>query len=220
MAVDEQQKAVQRIKDPGKRKQAYYKLQREHAEESGDQATTDKIYSKLGKKSHNVDSARGDKAILGAAPFIPEAISGLGEMAAARGVRALGSKLIPHSGAEAAEEEKGVSSLVPRSSPKSSPPAKSYQHLGRATPVKKALPSNRRALGSSKAPRVGSSTTSKGLSGKSGAKALTGGAQKSIGTSDHHDFQGELEAQTKRSKIPSGKKGAVKGSRKKKTISV
>jgi hypothetical protein len=43
----------------------YYKAQRVHAEETGDQKTTDKIYSKLGKKSHSVDSNATDKAILG-----------------------------------------------------------------------------------------------------------------------------------------------------------
>jgi hypothetical protein len=218
MAQNEQEMAVQGIKDKGKRKAAYYKLQRENAEEGGDQATTDKIYSKLGRKSHNVDSARGDKAILGVAPFIPEAAAGLGEMAAARGVRALGSKaasMIPRLGKGEAEEAGTASrSLVPRRS--TAPPAKSYQHLGRATPVKKALPSKGRALGSSKgAPSVGSSTTGRALSGRQGAKAVTGGTQKSLSTSDHHDYNGELAAQTKRSKIPGGKKGAVKGSRKK-----
>lgn len=210
MAQSEQEMAVQRIKDPGKRKAAYYKLQREHAEESGDQATTDKIYSKLGKKSHNVDSSRGDKAILGVAPFLPEAAAGLGEMAAARGVAKLGSKLIPRLGKGAEASEAGASrSLIPKRST-SGPPAKSYQHLGRATPVKKALPSNKRALGSSKAPSVGSAETSKGLSASRGPKALSGGNQKALSTSGHHDFQGELAAQSKRAKIPAKKKGAVR----------
>lgn len=207
--------AVQKIKDPGKRKAAYYKLQREHAEESGDQATTDKIYSKLGKKSHNVDSTRGDKAILGAAPFIPEALAGLGEMAAARGALGVG-KMIPRLGRAAEGGEAGTASksLVPRRS--STPPEKSYQHLGRATPVKKALPSNKRALGDSgKAPSVGRKSSSKTLSGKQGSKALTSGSQKALPSGDHKAFDNELAAQTKRSKIPGGKKGAIKGSRKK-----
>lgn len=43
----------------------YYRAQRVNAEETGDQKTTDKIYSKLGKKSHSVDSNATDKAILG-----------------------------------------------------------------------------------------------------------------------------------------------------------
>lgn len=222
MAQSEQEMAVQRIKDPGKRKSAYYKLQREHAEESGDQSTTDKIYSKLGKKSHNVDSSRGDKAILGVAPFIPEAAAGLGEMAAARGAAGLG-KMIPRLGrGEAEEAGQGSKALVPRRN--SAPPSKSYQHLGRATPVKKALPSYSRALGSSKAPSVGSAETSKGLASPKGkVKAVSGGTQqanKALSTSGHHDYQGELAAQSKRAKIPGGKKGAVKGSRKKRIVSV
>src|SRR5208282_4306722 len=111
-----------------------------------------------------------------------------------------------------AEEAGGASkSLIPRRS--SAPPAKSYQHLGRATPVKKALPSSKRALGSSKAPSVGSAESAKGLSG-SKVRAVSGHIQqanKALTSSGHHDFQGELAAQTKRSRIPSGKKGAVKG---------
>jgi hypothetical protein len=224
MARSEQELAAERIGkgDKAKTKQAYYKLQREHAEESGDQATTDKIYSKLGKKSHNVDSARGDKAILGVAPFIPEAAAGIGEMAAARGIRALGSKaasMVPRLGrGEAEEVGEASTSMVPRRS--SVPPAKSYQHLGRATPVKKALPSNKRALGSSTAPSVGSRTSGTALTGAKGPKALTGGARKSISSSGHSDYNAELGKQTKRSNIPGGKKGAVRGSRKKKPTAV
>src|ERR1700677_805902 len=111
MARSEEELAAERIGkgNKAKTKQAYYKLQREHAEEGGDQATTDKIYSKLGKKSHNVDSSRGDKAILGAAPFIPEAAAGLGEMGAARLATSEGMAIrnayhgIPKAGEEAAE---------------------------------------------------------------------------------------------------------------------
>ena len=235
MARSEEELAAERIGkgNKAKTKQAYYKLQREHAEEGGDQAATDKIYSKLGKKSHNVDSSRGDKAILGAAPFIPEAAAGLGEMAASRGAAMLGSKaasMIPRLGARAEASEageaaegavRGSKSLVPKRST-SGPPAKSYQHLGRATPVKKALPSKGRALGSSKgAPEVGSGSTTKALSSPKGPKALPGkGKQTALSTSSHHDYNGELARLTKRSKIPGGKKGAVKGSRKKRTSSV
>lgn len=223
MALNEQERAAQRIGkgDKAKTKAAYYKLQREHAEESGDQATTDKIYSKLGKKSHNVDSSRGDKAILGAAPFLPEAAAGLGEMGAARLAAGAARKLIPKAGEaagkEAGEAVEGSRSLVPTRNT-SGPPAKSYQHLGRATPVKKALPSNKRALGSSKAPSVGSGTTSKGLASKGKVRAVSGASQqanKALSTSEHSDYQSELAKQTKRSKIPAKKKGAVKGPRKK-----
>jgi hypothetical protein len=120
MAMDEQQLAVQRIKDPGKRKAAYYKLQRENAEEGGDQATTDKIYGKLGKKSHNVDSARGDKAILAVAPFLPEAAEGLGEVGAARVAMSEGMAIrnayhgIPKAGEEVAEGISKVTSKIPK----------------------------------------------------------------------------------------------------------
>lgn len=215
MARSEQEGAVQGIKDPAKRKAAYYKLQREHAEESGDQATTDKIYAKLGKKSHNVDSSRGDKAILGMAPFLPEAAAGLGEMAAARGAASLG-KMIPRLGKGAESEAQSSRALVPRV--KSSAPAKSVQHLGRATPVKKALPSNKRALGGSgKAPSVGSGETPKALTGGK-VRAVSGSsrqANKALTSSGHSDYNAELGRQAKRSTIPGGKKGAVRGSRKK-----
>ena len=49
----------------GDYKKRYYSAQRTHAEETGDQATTDKIYSKMGKKSHSVDSNKTDKMALG-----------------------------------------------------------------------------------------------------------------------------------------------------------
>lgn len=48
-----------------KRRAKFYHDQRTRAEETGDQKTTDKIYSKLGKKSHSVDANASDKAILG-----------------------------------------------------------------------------------------------------------------------------------------------------------
>lgn len=65
MAQDRIQKSVQGIKNKEQRKAAYYRLQRQDSEETGNQKQTDKIYSKLGKKSHNVDTQKGDKAILG-----------------------------------------------------------------------------------------------------------------------------------------------------------
>ena len=51
------------------RKKKYYSFQREHAEETGDQATVDKIYGKLGKKSHSVDANKVDKMALATLPF-------------------------------------------------------------------------------------------------------------------------------------------------------
>jgi hypothetical protein len=101
--------------------------------------------------------------------------------------------MVPKAAEEAGEGvESAVSRLVPKRST-SGPPAKSYQHLGRATPVKKALPSSKGALGGSKgAPSIGSKTSGEALSASKGPKALTGGKQKAVSTSGHHDFNGEL----------------------------
>src|SRR3981081_2410375 len=49
-----------------KRRAKFYHDQRTRAEETGDQKTTDRIYKKLGKKSHSVDANATDKAFLGA----------------------------------------------------------------------------------------------------------------------------------------------------------
>lgn len=65
MAQSRLEKSVAGIKDPAKRKAEFYKRQREDAEETGDQKTTDKIYGKLKKKSHSVDTNQVDRAILG-----------------------------------------------------------------------------------------------------------------------------------------------------------
>ena len=69
------------------REQKMYHFQRVHAEETGDQATVNKIYGKLGKKSLvgarkgdtslNVDSDTTDKKVLGAVPLIAGARVGL-----------------------------------------------------------------------------------------------------------------------------------------------
>lgn len=216
MAQTEDEKAVQDIKDPTARKKAYYTRQRQNA--SIGSATQKKIQGKL----NFGDEVRGFaedqmQKIMASGPWsLPAGKAG----AAADAVEGAVGKLIPRMGKSEAEEV-GSKSLVPRRST-SGPPAKSYQHLGRATPVKKALPSKGRALGSSKgAPEVGSGSTTKALSSPKGPKALPGkGKQKALSTSSHHDYNGELARLTKRSKIPGGKKGAVKGSRKKRTSSV
>jgi hypothetical protein len=44
----------------------FYREQRIRAEETGDQATVDKIYKKLGRKSHSVDADAVNKEALGA----------------------------------------------------------------------------------------------------------------------------------------------------------
>jgi hypothetical protein len=68
----------------GSYKKRFYSMQREHAEETGDQATTDKIYKKLGRKSHSVDADAVNKGILGAVA----GSAGIGKLgSAARGAK-------------------------------------------------------------------------------------------------------------------------------------
>jgi len=169
-----------------KTKSAFYRLQREHAEESGDQKTTDKIYGKLGKKSHNVDSSRGDKAILGAAPFLPEAAAGLGEMAAARAAggaaRKVGSSLAKRS--EGAIE--GAS-----------------QRLKTPVPVKKALESKLRLSSGStqQAGRAMSASGPKAVTGKPPKRLDNIGKPKpkALGSSGHSEFEAEFSKMSKKS---------------------
>jgi hypothetical protein len=110
------------------RQQEFYKRQREHAEETGDQKTTDKIYSKMGKKSHSVDSDKVNKAALGGVAAVM-GTRGLGRIAgagrAAKAARAAG-------GAKTGQKSLG----------------EGVQHLGKARPVaQKALGSGRSSLG-------------------------------------------------------------------------
>lgn len=69
------------------RQKKFYSYQREHAEETGDQATTDKIYKKLGKKSHSVDADAVNKGILGgvASTFGLGGLGRFGKVAGAAG---------------------------------------------------------------------------------------------------------------------------------------
>lgn len=99
--MSDTERAVQGIKDPVKRKEAFYSSQRRRAEEGGDQTTTDKIYGKMGKQSHSVDSSAVDKGILGTIPFLA-APEGKLLQGAAGAARSGLSKLIP-----AAEETAG-----------------------------------------------------------------------------------------------------------------
>jgi hypothetical protein len=158
-----------------KTKSAFYRLQREHAEESGDQKTTDKIYGKLGRKSHNVDSSRGDKAILGAAPFLPEAAAGLGEMAAARAAGGLARKAIEGS----------------------------VQRLKTPVPVKKALESKIRLSSGStqQAGRAMSASGPKAVTGKPPKRLDSIGKPKpkALGSSGHSEFEAELSRMSKKS---------------------
>jgi len=203
MAMTEDEKAVQGIKDPKARKAAYYTRQRQNA--SAGSATQKKIQSKLNFGDEVRGFAKDQLGkIMSSGPYsIP------GERAASAGAdvaESAMSRMVPHTGEESASK-----SLVPERST-------SYQHLGRATPVKKALPSNKRALGSSEGPpKLGSKSKGPALGSSKGPKAVGGPKRKAISTSKESDYAAELGTQTKRSKIPGGKKGAVKGSRKKKT---
>jgi hypothetical protein len=181
-----------------KTKSAFYRLQREHAEESGDQKTTDKIYGKLGKKSHNVDSSRGDKAILGAAPFLPEAAAGLGEMAAARAAGGLARKAL--GGASKALTSGKTAGVAKRSG---GAIEGAVQRLKTPVPVKKALESKVRL--SSGATQQAHKAMSVG-----GPKAVTGKAPKrldsigkpkpkALGSSGHSEFEAELSKMSKKS---------------------
>jgi hypothetical protein len=200
MAQDYLQKRVSGIKDSGKRKSAYYKLQREQAEEGGDQDTTDKIYKKLGKKSHNVDSDRGNKAILGAAPFLPEAVESLGARGAASAAGYAGRAIGGAARKALGSGERAASGLAKRGE---GAVEGAYQRLRTPTPVK-------RALGSSK-PALGAKSQSRSLSPaeKHNAKAgsnnspnsMQGNQRKALGTSGQWHYEKELGKQAGR-KLP------------------
>lgn len=181
MAKSEQELAAERMGkgDKAKTKSAFYKLQREHAEESGDQATTDKIYAKLGKKSHNVDSDRGNKAILkGVAEGA--ALGGLGRFAefGAAGAKAAAAGGLARTANLAKRGEGAIEGAV--------------QKLRTPTPVKKALGSGVRKL-ESKAKKTLDNVGKKAISGnKSSQKALPAGK--------YTDFENELAKMQKKGK--------------------
>jgi hypothetical protein len=222
MAQDYLQKRVSGIKDSGKRKSAYYKLQREQAEEGGDQDTTDKIYKKLGKASHNVDSDRGNKAILGAAPFLPEAIEGLGARAAVgAGRMALGAGRRALAGAGKKEggelAEAGVQRLR-TPTPVKRPPGNNTSTLARKTSGKNSSNPNMNMKDSARTTASAKARTNKWTSearagyAKDAAetaarravntrpKELTSG-QKSLGSSGQWHYEKELGKQAGR-KLP------------------
>lgn len=108
----------------GSYKKRFYSMQREHAEETGDQATTDKIYKKLGRKSHSVDADAVNKGILGAVA----GSAGIGKLGGLARLGKLGS---------AAREAKVGKAL-----------GAGVQDLGKARPVQgmKALPRAQKML--------------------------------------------------------------------------
>lgn len=99
-------------------KKAFYRLQREKAEESGDQKTTDKIYSKMGKQSHDVDSSRLDKAILGGVATgaaIPEAGAMKGASMLGKAMRGRAPKILEDAEEGISRGVKGLQNLLPKS---------------------------------------------------------------------------------------------------------
>lgn len=82
-----------------KRRAKFYTAQRVKAEETGDQKTTDKIYSKLGKKSHSVDADAVNKGILG----------GVASTMGLRGLGKIGGAMRGAKGASAVGESAGAS---------------------------------------------------------------------------------------------------------------
>jgi hypothetical protein len=80
--------------DKTARQKKYYSSQRESAQERGDQGTVDKIYGKLGKKAPNVDSDRGNKALLAGIPAAATGGLGLARMLGTGAAKAAGSALV------------------------------------------------------------------------------------------------------------------------------
>lgn len=163
MAQDRIQKSVQGIKNKEQRKAAYYRLQRQDSEETGNQKQTDKIYSKLGKKSHNVDTQKGDKAILGT-------------VAGTLGLRGLGA--IGGAAKAAANTIKG-SALAKRAG---SAIEGIYQDM---KPAAKSI--------ASKSQKAVASGSQKALNSKSSPKAMTGTKQKALPAGNSNEFDGELK---------------------------
>jgi hypothetical protein len=133
----------------------YYRQQRVNAEETGDQKTVDKIYSKAGKKSHSVDADAVNKGILATV-----ATGSLGKLG---GLARLGR------GAKAASAaSKGSKAL-----------GAGAQDLGKARVVRTALKAKGRAYKpslTSGTKALGKGSSQKALSaGKSGMPAKTGG---------------------------------------------
>jgi len=71
MAMTEEERQLQKIKDPNKRKAEYYRYQRESAMEEGNTGELDRIYRKLGKQAPDVDTSRGDKDLLSNIALLP-----------------------------------------------------------------------------------------------------------------------------------------------------
>jgi len=135
------------------RQTKYYSYQREQAQERGDQARVNKIYGKLGKKAPNVDTERGNKAILAAAPFAGMGALGLSRLFGSGAARAAGGAV---GGALSKVGSKG-SAVAKRAGSAAEKDVRSG-----APGTSRALPSAQKALPSA------------------GRKALTGPARKAL----------------------------------------
>lgn len=120
----------------------FYSAQREHAEETGDQATTDKIYKKLGKPSHSVDADAVNKKALAYGPALAAGGAvGLGRLGAGAAASAA-TKALARGGAQKALGS-GLKTATKVTKPAGKLPG-SASRLPAA--AQKALPSGRSAL--------------------------------------------------------------------------
>lgn len=187
MAQTDDEKAVQSIKDPAKRKAAYYTKQRETAYAKGDNATLDKISKKRGFKSENDEFAAKLKGKGMTASDAANALGGEGDAlgglvkGAGRAIKGAASKFIPKFDEAAQTAISAAKKAFGKASSKTSLPKN-------VTPSQKTLP------------------------GKSAQKAVTGSKRKALGTSGYKDYDAELASQS--AKKPSLAKSAKAVSKK------
>lgn len=183
MAQTDDEKAVQGIKDPAKRKAAYYTRQRETAYAKGDNATLDKISKKRGFKSENDEFASKLKGKGMTASDAANALGGDGDAlgglvkGAGRAIKGAASKFIP----KFDEAAKGASDMARKAFGKASSKTSLPKNV---TPSQKALPGK---------------SAQKALPGKSAQKAVTGSKRKALGTSGYKDYDAELASQSAKS---------------------
>lgn len=140
------------------RQKKYYSAQRESAQERGDQGTVNKIYGKLGRQAPNVDTERGNKAILAAVPAVAGGGVGLSRILGTVAAREAGSALAPI-GAKLAQ----TAGKTARGFARNVPNEQKALSAGR-----KALPAARKALSAPKSsvPRSNLSATAQRQAGK------------------------------------------------------
>jgi hypothetical protein len=187
MSMTDDEKAVQGIQDKGKRKEAFYTLQRRRDAEHGGNEEYKKVNKKLGfggivrgEVKDTLDSLKKSGPIAGmfAAPEF-------------RAAKALGGAAKALMGGKASGMAKRAEGAVEGA----------YQRLKTPTPVKKALGSGKKALGSG-AKKL-SSVASKGqkVAGVMPPKPLSGGSTKALPAGKHSEFEAELAKQSKK-KMP------------------